>query len=540
MLTREEILAIIERIGSDNAPTAAELEAAQKGLARLIHEEAGSEAPSLETLTSLRKSFTDVGAALTKAQEVEAEQQAKIDEILADVPDPDVEEAEPSAEPEVTPVEAELPPPDAPVEVVDPADVEIVPVAASPAKTIPLRDAVSRVRQRPPAPVIAESEATGNEIWVNGVKVAKAPTLREAAHAFERVVRSPSTGKATVVRYDTVYPEDQILPGDTNGNSQMLDALVGPEAVAASGGCCSLPVPIRTQTVLNSSVRQIRDSLPNIGVTQAGAVTYFPAICMPDEGAAIWTCESDEAVDPEDPDTWKDCVVVECPTAETTIVHAVYKCLTIGEFQRRFATEQWVAILQATLAYQSRIAELRLWQQMLAAVDDTLTATATGSVFTNWAQSLQVTADSIRQDQRYIGVNINQWIPGWLPGAIASDFYARRLIDVPDPTVVAPLMNSVAANAGVTLHRNIDTDPMTHATPAYPATATTIVAPEGYYSYLDGGQFDLGIEIRDIDLARQNAVAAFAEGFEAILARGCNAWRVDVPVTICADAAGCA
>jgi hypothetical protein len=213
--------------------------------------------------------------------------------------------------------------------------------------------------------------------------------------------------------------------------------------------------------------------------------------------------------------------------------------LTIGEFQRRFATEQWTAILAATLAYQSRIAELRLWANMLTAVDDTLTAGSTGSTFSNWAQSLQVTADSIRQDQRYVGVNVRQWVPAWLPGAIASDFYTRRLDDIADPTVVTSLMNGVAANAGVTLSFGIDSDPMTHATPAYPATATTIVAPEGYYSFLDGGQFDLGIEIRDLDLARQNAVAAFAESFEGVLARGCNSWRVNVPVQTCTTAPGC-
>ena len=116
---------------------------------------------------------------------------------------------------------------------------------------------------------------------------------------------------------------------------------------------------------------------------------------------------------------------------------------------------------------------------------------------------------------------------------------ARRLINVPDPTVVVPLMNAVAANAGVNMTFSPDVDQMTHATPAYPATLTTIIAPEGYYSFLDGGQFDLGIEIRDLDLARQNAVAAFAESFEGVLARGCNAWRMNVTGTICADAAGC-
>jgi hypothetical protein len=260
---------------------------------------------------------------------------------------------------------------------------------------------------------------------------------------------------------------------------------------------------------------------------------------LPDAGAALWTCAEDESVDPDDDNTWKDCEVIDCPTAETTIVDAVYRCLTIGEFQRRFATEQWTGILQATMALQARIAEARLLARMIATVGDTLAGYNTGSVFTNWAQQLQVITDSIRQDQRYIGVNIHTWVPSWLPGAIASDFYARRVLNIPDPTEVRMLMDGVARNAGVTITYTPDLDDMTHATPAYPATAHTIVAPEGYYSFLDGGQFDLGIEIRDLDLARQNAVAAFAESFEGLLARGCNAWASNVTSTICSDAAGC-
>jgi hypothetical protein len=403
-----------------------------------------------------------------------------------------------------------------------------------------MRDAISRVKARPniPAPLEA-SNSTGAEIFVLGQPVDHVPTIREAALAFERTVRSPSTGKATLVRFDNQFTADQVLPGDTNGNSAMLDRWIAPEAVAASGGCCSLPTPIRTQNVMSSSARPVRDSLPTVGVTESGAVTYFPAICLPDTGAALWTCAEDESVDPDDDTTWKDCAVIDCPTAETTIVDAVYRCLTIGEFQRRFATEQWTGILKATMALQARIAEARLLARMLATVGDTLTATATGSVFTNWAQGLQVISDSIRQDQRYIGVDIHTWVPSWLPGAIASDFYARRVLNIPDPTEVRMLMDGVARNAGVSITYSPDLNDMTHATPAYPATATTVVAPEGFYSFLDGGQFDLGIEIRDLDLARQNAVAAFAESFEGLLARGCNSWRLDVPVTICTDAAGC-
>jgi hypothetical protein len=515
----EEILAIIERIGSDTAPTSAELTTARTELARAIHNEARADAPDLAVLTSLRGAFASAGTALAAAEAAEAAEAAQVAELLADIEDPDATDT--PVEPEDPPAEPEEPETEVILEVITPDEViDPQPVAAAASRTLSLREAAARVRVRPPAPVIEmSSNQDGNSIFVSGVQVDHVPTIREAAGAFERATRSPSTGKATLVRFDNMIDEGQVLPGNTEGNTYILDRLIGPEAVAAAGGCCSLPTPIRSQTVLSSTARPIRDSLPTIGVTTTGAVTYFPAVCLPADGAALWLCDDDSAVDPDDPDTWKECVFIDCPTA--------------------------VAILQATLALQSRIAELKLWSDMLAGVSTTHTAAATGSIFTTWANATQLAADTIRDDQRYDGVTINQWLPRWFRGAVATDLYNRRLADVQDPTVVDSLINSVASTAGVNLHYTLDTDPIDPdgqvdgpLTP-YPSTIASIMAPEGYYSFLDGGQFDLGIEIRDIDLARQNAVAAFAESFEGLLARGCNAKRINIPVEICEDAAGC-
>ncbi len=542
----EEILAIIERIGSDTNPTVAELSSARTELARAIHSEARSEAPDLEVLTTLRAAFSTAGTALADAEAAEAAEAAQVAELLADIEDPDAGD---EVDEVIETVAEETPAADAADEVIVPDEV-LEPVAAAatpaPARTLSLREAAARVRVRPPAPVEEINGNTGSNIFVLGTQVNEAPGIRDVANAFERTVRSPSTGKQTLVRFDSLMEDGQVLPGDAAGNTRLLDSLVGPEAVAAAGGCCSLPVPIRTQTVLSSTGRPIRDSLPTIGVTEAGAVTYFPAVCLPADGAALWLCSDDSAVDPLDEATWKECVFIDCPTAETTIVDAIYRCLTIGEFQRRFATEQWVAIIQATLALQARIAELNLWSNMLAGVNTTHTATATGSLFTNWANSLQLAADTIRDDQRYDGVQIRQWLPRWVRGAIATDLYNRRLADVQDPTMVDSMINAVASTAGVNITWTMDTDPIEPGGQTdgplteYPDTIASVIAPEGYFSFLDGGQFDLGIEIRDLDLARQNAVAAFAESFEGLLARGCNAKRVNIPVELCADAAGCA
>lgn len=548
-MDREQILAIIERIGGDNPPDLAELETARSELAKAIHAEAKADQPKLDVLTTLRKAFGDVGTAITEKQAELAAQQASIEELLADVPDPDAPPAaSDTPDPDEPPVEPEVPEvPEVPEAIVPDEVIEPIAAAATPPRTIPLRDAITRVVHRPATPAPPVTVGTpGNKIFLEGAQIDHVPAIREIAGAFERITRSPSTGKATLLRFDAEMAPEQMLPGTTEGNTALLEQFMGPEAIAAAGGCCSLPTPIRSQNVLSSSARPLQASLPTIGVTDTGAVTYFPAVCLPDEGAALWLCADDEDVDFDDDATWKECVFIDCPTAQTTIVDAVYRCLTIGEFQRRFATEQWMAIIQATIALQARIAEARLWARMLATVNTTHTVAATGSFFVTWAQGTLLAAESIREDQRYIDVPLRQWVPHWFRAAVASDLIARRVVDVDNPGVIQTHINAVLTEANV--NQTVlgpDTQFIEQVAQAngtlqdYPNEMATVMAAEGHYSYLDGGQFDLGIEIRDLDLARQNAVAAFAEGFEGLLARGCNAKRMNFVVDVCRDAAGC-
>jgi hypothetical protein len=330
-----------------------------------------------------------------------------------------------------------------------------------------------------------------------------------------------------------------MLPQSKGAITSFLDQWTSPEAVAASGGCCSLPTVIRSQSVINSTATPLQDSLPTIGVFESGAVLYYPAICLPSEGVWLWTCEDDENVDPDDPDTWKNCTFIECDEEDRTNVEAIYKCLTIGEYKRRFATEQWFGILQATMALHSRVSENKLWTLMVQGATHECSQEATGSVFTNLVQAVQREADWMRSDQRLREVQLHFWISENIIGAITQDFAARRL-EFADPTMVKEMIARAFANANVVSHYTMDPNPMEAEGECgkYPDWMQGILAPSGYYSYLDGGQFDMGVEIRDINLARQNAVAAFAEGFNGLLARGCRSKVISIPIEVCHDAAG--
>lgn len=553
----EQILGIIDRIGGDEPPTSTELSTARTELSRLLHAEARAETPDLAVMASIRNAYSTAGTALIDAEAAEEADRQRVSEMLDGVEDPDQQEEEIApVDPEVPVVDGELPAPPAETPPVDapaptpeqataPSEEAPVPVAAAAApKTMPLRDAAARVMVRPPAtdPLI-ENPVPGAEIFLLGKQLDHVPSISELANAYVSAFRSPSTGKSSLLQMNTIFdPQTPILGTNKATNTQLLDEHVSPEAVAASGGCCSLPTVIRTQNVMSSTATPLTDSLPGIGVFESGAVLYYPALCLPSEGVWEWSCDDDAAVDPDDELTWKNCTVIECEDEERTIVDAIYKCLTIGEFQRRFAPEQWAGVLKGTLALWARVQETKTWTQMLAGVTQTCTQADTGSVFTNFVQAMQREADAIRDDQRYLDVRMEVWVSEKIVGAIASDFAARRL-ELADPTIVKTMIANAAANANINVTYIPDANPMVKGTgvacSTYPTTFTAIIAPNGMYSYLNGGQFDLGAEIRDINLARQNAVAAFAESFGAVLVRGCAATRINIPNTYCTDAAGC-
>jgi hypothetical protein len=562
----DQILAILARIGTDNPPSSSELTAAQTELSRMLLAEAQGNR-SLDVMAPIRQAYDQAAAELQVAVAREAAEQQRIDDMIAGIEDPDAPPAEPETPETPEPIEVpeplpapEGPPPAGPgdpeSQLAPPATPEVLPIAAQAIaaaggapRPMSLRDAAARVtfRQPTPEPIAAAGEAVnptpGGQVFYMGRTdpMTVAPTIADVTAGCAAVTRSPSRGRHTVLSCLTDFSGQGIpmLPQSKGAVTTFLDEWTSPEAVAAAGGCCSLPTVIRTQTVINSTATPIQDSLPTIGVFESGSVLYYPAICLPSEGVWLWTCDDDENVDPEDPDTWKNCTFIECDDEARTNVEAIYKCLTIGEYKRRFATEQWFGILQATNALHARVSEMKLWTLMLEGTTHQCAQEATGSVFTNLVQAVEREAAWMRSDQRLREVELHFWITERIVSAIVSDFAARRL-EFADPTIVKEMIARAFANANVVPHYTMDPDPMEAEGECgkYPDFMFGVLAPSGFYSYLDGGQFDLGVEIRDINLARQNAVAAFAEGFNGLLARGCRSKVISIPVEVCHEAAG--
>lgn len=505
----ETALEILARLGGDNPPELSELHAARDEIARELHAVSAKGGADLEALMSLRETYNLAAAAVSEAESAEKESSKQVEDLLADVPNPDA--------------------PDVDAEATEPE-----PVTAA-GRVLSVREAVARLQlDRKPE----DDLAAVNHTVLVGSDERPSATWGDIGAAFVDSARSLRTGKEKVVQIRSEYAADRTLSGKIDSNTRLIDSFVSPEAVTAAGGCCSLPTPIYENPVLSSLGRPIRDSLPTVGTTNRGTLAFYPAVCLPQPGADIWTCEQDELVDENDPTTWKECADVDCPDEQRLNVEGIYRCLTIGNFQARFAPEQWEAHLRAVAAMQARAAEAALFAKMRAGATSTHTGITTGDTYANVYNTVARAVALMRQDQRLEDVEFHLWIADWIRAAMREGRRVHGINTGADPEVPEAALEQAFANEGVRVTYSLDVDDLEAfqydgALADYPATASAVLAPEGFYSFVDGGSFDLGTDIRDHDLNRQNKVAAFAESFEGLLARGCNSKALDIPVQVC-------
>ena len=322
---------IIERIGTDNPPTVeeltaakTELEEAQATLRATIKDTANG--ADYSTLTALKADFDAVTDALGSVSDALASAQAEIDAIIAEVDGGEDAPADGEAAAETD-------------------DSATEPVAAS------IRSTMARVREARPAVTTTERDLTETRstFTLRGEN-RESVTPADIGEAFEVAVQQFGGSKTNVLSMKHRFNPDRVLSGDASANERKLLDLFGANPVlpvTAAGGCCSIPEPIYDQPLVGDLSRPIAESMDTLGASR-GAVQAYPPVCIPDSGADVWTCVQDAAVDPEDPDTWKSCVAVECDTPDPTLVEPIFKCLTIGTFQQRFAREQWEAYVFQT------------------------------------------------------------------------------------------------------------------------------------------------------------------------------------------------
>lgn len=516
---------IIERLGSDNPPTVEELSDAREALTEAqatikanIRENKGT----LAELRDLKTDLDQVTSSLSKVETALDEVQAERDAILAEVGD-DPEDVEENGDEDTDEAEVDEP----------------VAVAAS------LRQTLARIKPTPARIEVNEPDLSrvSTSYTVLG-RDREEISPSEVGQAFADTSRRFGGSKTTVLSIKSELAPERTLTGDGSANERKMLDLFGANPVVpitAAGGCCSIPEPIYDQPMLGDLSRPIRNAFDVLNASR-GAVQAYPPICIPDEGADVWTCAQDEAVDDEDPLTWKTCVALECDTEAATLVEPIYKCLTVGTFQERFAPEQWEAFVFQVDKLAARLAEARLFNWLAAAATAVYTSPVdSGSTYANFIQQQIRIAATIRQEQRLGDAQIVTVGSNLIYSAIAEDTLTRRLNTVDNSVeFFKDKVDSVLREFGITYVGSDDVaamgDPLSYdgTFPAYPDELPMVTLPAGSAKVLDGGEKNLGVDVVDFDLARQNRVGAFSEFWEGLLVRNCAVVFSTVEVDECA------
>lgn len=516
----EEAQTILAAVGTESAPTVEKLtEARAVFLAAAKTAKTQGDKAALATMLETLKV---ADAAIDEAKKLATEKAAEIDALAAEFPELADEPAAEGGE-------------DAPAAEKEPAQV------------LSISEAIARLGLAPKAkdetPAVV-TERPSQTLTIGDSEMNEA-TWADMGQAFAKALKTNRReGRNTIATFRSEYEHTVKGLGDAAA-TRVLDSLsdmASDSAVVAAGGCCSLAEPIRDQPMLSSIDRPIAASMPTVG-TAAGAVTFFPPVCLPQGGIGTWTCVQDAAVDPADEATWKTCEEIECVDPDVYNVEAIYKCLTIGNFQQKFNPERWNAILAATAAAQARLAEQTLFNQIATSEYTTQhTIADTGSVYATFLRAVLLGAATIRQNQRYAGRRMKVIAPEWVRDASTIDLLARAIRR--GRQVEAESIETVLGRENIDVTWSPDINPIEPAGQVngpltnFPATADIVLYVDGGVFRLDGGELNMGTEIRDHDLNRQNALAAFSESFERGVVRACDTKHITIPVTVC-DQAPC-
>jgi hypothetical protein len=514
-----QLLEVIGKIGTDEAPDDATLSESRTALSNALTEVLSGETPDVEAGEEIAAAIEDIDSELAARAEAREAQAAKAEELRARVgitaqtetPEADEDEEEES-EPE--------------------AEAEGEHRSRSPEF---LRTALTRAAVR--AEANAEPEANSDIKAVGMGPAAGAVqnpnlSLEDAASIFHRFNRHVGSGsRQALLRLEKTYPIERQFGMSVEENTRMVEAVAGQRAIVAAGGICGPLEADFTHPVCGDRGRPIRDGLPAFNADRGG-LRYAPAVTVGDltDAVTVWTSENDASPGV----LTKACPHIGCPDEIEAKVDAIVQCITVGNFQAKFNPEFWRSRLDLLMVEHDRIAEQTLFAQMQASAANVTVANTVGGTAKQALRALDRAAAGLRSRHRLNTTTQLDFIaPAWLRDALRSSI-TNSADDLDEYATADSILN------GFFNAQNIDpiwsNDLQVFAAQGagaltdFPATATTLLYPEGTFLFLDGGTLDLGIEITDSTLNATNDRQAFAETFEQAAFRGCEAIELILPV----------
>jgi len=362
-----------------------------------------------------------------------------------------------------------------------------------------------------------------------------AEAMAKRLHGLRRV--NGGDGEQHIVAsIATQFPEARTLNQDAQANWDKVQAVVGPEALVASGGH-QAPFEVKYDIFgIGSAVRPVRDSLPRFQADRGG-IRYItpPVLSSYASAVGVWTAANDSA---ETPSPASKLSLTVAAAAETTVsTDAVTLQLQFGNLLSRAYPELIARHNELGLIQHAREAEGNLMAK-IGAASTAVTSTSVIGMGRDFLVQLGRAAAAYRSRHRLdADAPLRAIIPAWVKDAMAADLtlampgdsslnaYAEIDAYIASRGIITTYALDSAAGASYFSAQG------SGAMNEFPDTFIWYIFAEGSFLFLDGGTLDLGV-IRDSTLVGTNDYKMFVETFENVALVGVESLQVTSTINV--------
>ena len=360
-----------------------------------------------------------------------------------------------------------------------------------------------------------------------------AQAMEKRIHSLRRV--NGGDGEQHIVAsVTTSFPEERTLTTDALSNAAKIEAVVGQDALVASGGHAA-PFEVKYDIFAQGSttVRPVRDALPRFQADRGGIRFVTPpsfAAGTYADAVGVWTA----AVDADPQGATKTSLTVSAAAENTVSTDAVTLQLQFGNLMTRAYPELIARHNELALVQHAREAE----QNLLSKIGAGSTAVTTSSLIgfgRDFLVQVRRAATAYRSRHRISpDARLKAIIPSWIYDAMAADL-ALAMPGDGTLSVSKAEIEGYLASLNVDLVTSLDANVFgaqgTGALVEFPDSFTWYLFAEGTFLFLDGGNLDLGI-IRDSSLVGTNDYKMFVETFENVAKVGIESLAITSTISV--------
>jgi hypothetical protein len=403
------------------------------------------------------------------------------------------------------------------------------------------RQPVIEVVERAAVAITAGADIPG---YTAGTSIADmsevAVAMEKRIHSLRRV--NGGDGEQHIVAsINTLYPEARTLGLNPEENQAKIEAVVGQEALVASGGHAA-PFEVKYDIfgIGSTTVRPLRDSLPKFQADRGGVRYVTPPSFAGDTYAnavGVWTAANDSA---ETPGT-KASLTVTAAAELTAQTDAVTLQLQFGNLMTRAYPELIARHNELALVQHAREAEENIVTKIY---NGSTSVTTTNLIGFGRDFLVQVRRAAVAYRSRHRidpSTQLQAVIPFWVYDAMAADL----TLSMPGDNTLGVSKSEIdgyLANSNVTLTPVMDNTNHTSPSSVFGSQSAAALLEfmdsfkwflfaEGTFLFLDGGTLDLGI-IRDSTLVGTNDYKMFVETFEGVAKVGIESLAITSTISV--------